>query len=307
VSVGSRAGPAEDGIVASAGETHLACEEGAYPPHDFAEPRARVKMLASDLAGDAPSTHAFEELQRSPREAVVEELVPLLQRAAASGRDPASERAASVLSTWNGRRRDESPAAVLAYTTAIHHLLPELFPESRFGGLQRHARLAKGALVRIVSAESSPWFATAEERDASLVRALGAALDTLARELGDDSSGWTWDRLRPESSAPEASAATGPAPVPTTLETIPPTEVVASPPEPEPAARPALGPKRVPAFRMVVDLATRQARLLLAGGQSGRPENPHFKDQLAAWREGSSLELELGETKEGDTVELMPG
>jgi acyl-homoserine lactone acylase PvdQ len=58
---------------------------------------------------------------------------------------------------------------------------------------------------------------------------------------------------------------------------------------------------------MVVDMSTRRARLILAGGESGKPESPFFADQLSLWREGATLELELGEVREGDTVELMPG
>jgi hypothetical protein len=58
---------------------------------------------------------------------------------------------------------------------------------------------------------------------------------------------------------------------------------------------------------MVVDLSTRRAKLVVAGGESGAPEAATFSDQLDLWRQGGSLELELGEVREGETVELIPG
>jgi penicillin amidase len=296
VSVAAYKAPDEDGTIASAGEAHLAGEEWSYPPHEFAASQARLRKLAEELAAETPSVRRFEELQRSPREAVLEELVPLFERAASSGRTPVCE------------RRAEGPGAVLAYVAIVHHLLPEVFPESRFGALHRHARLARGALVRILSADSSPWFANAEERDASLARALSAAFQTLEQQYGSDTSRWTWDRLQTDTSVPAAGGATEVVAATATPEEVSsPFEILAAEtaaPSPQPLA---LHPSRVPAFRMVVDLATRQMRVILAGGQSGRPENPHYADQLAAWREGQYLELELGELKEGDIVELIPG
>lgn len=294
----------DGGAIVSTGEHYLTGEEWAYPPHELADSVTRARRLVADLGG-ASSVARFEELQRAPREAVVEDLMPFLQRAAKG--DPTGERAAAVLATWDAPRGAESPGAVLAYVTIVEHLVPDIFPASRFGALHRHSRLARGALVRILSADSSPWFPSVAERDATLVRALDAAVATLERRFGSDSSAWTWARLQPDMASPAASvgdagalsiaAEEGASPIGESVE-------ASAPLSPEP-----LGSQltRVPVFRMVVDLATRQARLALAGGQSGKPESPHFNDQLSSWRESNSLEISLGETTEGDIVELMPG
>jgi penicillin G amidase len=305
VSPGSAREAESEGLIVATGEPSLPSggQNGAVigsPEHAF-----RARRIAQLLAAETPSVERCEQLQRDLLDLALVELLPLFRAAVARAGDAALERELAPLFEWDGEARADSVGCSLAYASAFAGLLPELFPEGRFATLSRDPSLGWSALVRILAAESSPWFSGEAERDACLVKSLRRGREALAARWGADPAGWTWGRIHPRIARPA------------------PSEAVEPPAAPE--ERPAPGSPftvevgrfrlrevkfavtRAPALRMVVDLATRRAKLVLAGVESASPENPHFADEGSTGREGELLELELGAVQEGDTVELMPG
>jgi penicillin amidase len=297
--------PGSDGWVVAAGEPSLPGGEpnGATvgaPEHGF-----RARRVADLLAEGPPAVERFQCIQRDVRDLAMVELLPFFRAAVAGAGDAELGQALAPLLEWDGEARADSVGCSLAYAAVVEGLLPELFPEARFGALARELGLAWPALARIFAADASPWFPSAAQRDAALVRALRRGRDALAARLGPDPSAWSWGRVLARVAKPPVGEA---ADAPGRLEEEP----AAGSPFTAQVGRfrgqrvpfPLTG---APAFRMVVDLSTKRAQLVLAGGESEKPESPCFSDQLGRLRAGGFLEVELGAVQEGDTVELMPG
>ena len=167
-------------------------------------------------------------------------------------------------------------------------------------------RFAWWGAARIVTAPTSPWFGSEEDKDRMLVGAFGRAAAWCAERMGNDPAAWTWGALhelapRHPLGSHETFAAGAPAawPAPGSSFTVwqhrfagaePPYPVVLS-----------------PAVRMVADLSGDEVRLALPTGESGRVNNPHLLDQLEAWRTGGCLTIRLGGEVTGDITELVPG
>lgn len=297
-------------VVATANEGHLDAATAGYPAHAYADHAFRARRIRERLDELAkPCVDDFRALQRDATDLAARELLPEVKRALGrpeAQSHPVLARALPALQAWDGVAAADSPGAALFYVALFGNVLRQVFPEARFGVLAANWRFAWFGLARILTAPTSPWFASNEEKDAMLVAAFGRAADWCTERLGDDPSRWTWGALH--EFAPhhplgvlEAFAAGAPAasPAPGSPFTVlqhrapsidPPYPIVLS-----------------PAARMVADLSTDEVHLALPGGQSGRVASPHLVDQLEAWRTGGMLTLKLGGDATGDITELVPG
>jgi penicillin amidase len=299
----------QSGVVVSANEAH--CESaGGYPIHGCADHPYRANRIRAALDGGAMLDPAVSRaLQRDVSDLAARELLPHVKRALGTldaAAQPALARVRQLIETWEGDALADSAAAAVFYLATFRYLMPELFPETRFGPLARQWRFAWWGLARIVGAASSPWFADQASKDAALVAAFGNAARWLGERFGDDPAAWSWGAIhelapRHPLSGLETFAAGAPAPWPAPGSPF--TVLQHRFGAPEPPFQVVLGP----ALRMIADLSTDEVQLALPGGQSGNVTSPHFADQLSAWRLGDYLTIRLGSEMTGDTIELVPG
>jgi penicillin amidase len=305
ISPGSAREAGDAGWVVAAGEPPAAGGERNGAAIGLSEHGFRARRIAELLAAEPPSAEHCERIQRDLLDLALLDLLPLFRRALASTGDASLQQSVGPVLDWDGEARADSAGCSLAYVAIVEFLLPGLFPEAQFGTLARHGGLEWSALARILAADRSPWFGSESERDAALVRALRSGHEALVARHGADPDGWSWGRIHPQvwRGPADGSGGSPSAPPERPADGSPFTVAVGR----FEARRAPFTVTRAPAVRMVVDLSTRRAKLVVAGGESGAPEAATFSDQLDLWRQGGSLELELGEVREGETVELIPG
>ncbi len=296
------------------GAASLAAQPSETPPRGVAMAPARPPRRAASSTVDAAEERELRfALERRPSpseqwallrdeasEPVLDEIGPILFRAVAG-----SPELAGLLGGIKAEGLERRRAAAVVVRALREHLVPDMFPEERFGNLARSWRLVARALPRILASGSSPWFPDEAARDEALRRALrgtlaraGMAADgavdgpmaavpgadllrgiALAAAPGGDSGTWP---------APGAAISLGP-------------EGPVGPWNGESGVAPAA------AFRALFELGSTRLRAVLPGGQGGRPGAPHFADQLSLWVSGQAVEIELGKAPEGEVVELVPG
>jgi len=304
-SPGSVREPGAAGCVVVAGESSASGDGLNGAPSGISEHAFRARRIEELLAAEPLSTERCAEIQRDLMDLAIVELLPRFREAVAAAGDASLEEIIGPFLAWDGEARADSTACSLVYVAIVECLIPELFPEQRFGLLSSHGWLEWSALARILAADSSPWFADAADRNRALVRALRRSYETLVQQHGSDPAQWAWGRLHGRISKARVEGSTEPSSSSLELPAAgSPFTVDVGRFE---ARRAPFSVTRAPVLRMVVDLSTRNAKLILAGGESGRPDSPSFSDQLSLWNEGGSLELSLGAVSEGDIVDLMPG
>lgn len=299
-------------VVVSANEAHLDAAAARYPAHAYADHPYRARRIRDQLdAGASRDVPGALALQRDVVDLAARDLLPIVKAALGRlqpGQHTALAGISSALAQWDGEAAADSAAAAVFYVALASFAPRELFPEGRFGPLARFWRQAWWGVTRILTAPSSPWFASEEERDRALLAILDRAAAWCSDTMGADPSAWTWGALHEvklhhplsfHESFATGAAETWPAPgSPFTPLQLRWSDVHVAPPFPV-----ALGP----AVRMVADLSTDEVHLVLPGGESGRVESGHLLDQLDTWRAGGSLTVKLQPETTGDTTELIPG
>jgi penicillin amidase len=153
------------------------------------------------------------------------------------------------------------------------------------------ATRAMSRLVRLLRERPAGWF-PGSTWEAEAIGALGDAVRGLVEAHGDEPEGWTWGRLRPVTLEHPIGARRpfgpvfnlGPAPIGGDVNT--PMQVSAGPLEP--FARPGA----LANTRCVMDLADpARSRFSLAGGQSGNPLSPHYRDLYELWLRGDGAPI----------------
>jgi penicillin G amidase len=220
--------------------------------------------------------------------------------------DERQRRALDLLRDWEGRLDADSVAASICQVARLRalHLLFD-------GHLGELADAYVGLGITVVDATSpyidrsivrlldlldgkgyDGWLRDPESgelrsRQGLLQQALREALDLLEEQFGPDMARWTWGRLNRVEFGHLMGAVKplnllfnrGPYPAAGGQDTL----LRASSPPRFPPARVDVGD----ALRFVADLSDWEAcRMIVAGGQSGRPTSRHYSDLLALWREG---------------------
>ncbi len=266
----------------------------------------RIARIGEVLAGrsdwDVPGAQRLQMDVTSVPWRELREMVLSLPVAAAG--DPDAERALTILRDWDGEvaadsvgasvyqafgseltRRLAQAKAPEAWAWAIGAGFGQLVPRTLFW------TRAMSRLVRLLRERPADWF-PGSTWEAEAVAALGDAVRGLDEAHGRDPARWAWGRLRPltlthpigQRRPLDAVFNLGPVPIGGDSNT--PMQVSAGPLEP-------FGP---PGFlantRCVFDLGTpANSRVTLAGGQSGNPLSPHYRDLYELWLRGEGAPM----------------
>jgi penicillin amidase len=221
--------------------------------------------------------------------------------------DPDGQMALALLRGWDGRMTVESAAASVfslwlaematriakakapaAWRYALGLGFGEIVPLTTF-----HSGSA-AQTVELLCAQPEGWFDRGWPDEAA--DALSSAMRRLRTDHGADPAGWGWGRLRtltlrhPAGDQLLVADAFNLGPVPMPGDGTTPLQAASGPLDPFD------NPGFVPNTRAVIDLADPEAgRWVLAGGQSGNPLSPHYRDLFALWLRGEAVPIPWSE------------
>jgi penicillin amidase len=168
-------------------------------------------------------------------------------------------------------------AAPASWQWAIGAGFGEAFPRTSFG-----ARVVSQLVAAVRTSDHAP----------DMAAALAVAVSTLRDRFGADPAAWAWGSVRPLRllhplgvRAPlDRLLNLGPVPLGGDANTVAQAGVRPL----EPLANPAA----IANHRTVVDLADfERSRYVVAGGQSGNPLSPHYRDLFALWQRGQGVPI----------------
>jgi penicillin amidase len=255
----------------------------------------RAMQINSLLRRDSAVTpDAMRRYQADPGSARADFFVPQLLDAARAYtathagdvRAPTLQRSAQILSEWNRTYARENRGAVL-FEEIMRMISTRLWDELRTEPGRNP--IPSDMMTAVLMADSlSPWWdiqntPAIEHRDAVLVDAMTAALDTVIATRGEPTDvRWQWDHVR--------------------FANI--NHVLGLPPFSRrniavPGGSGTLWPstgdgRHGPSWRMVVEMSSpRQAWATYPGGQSGNPISARYDDRISDWRDGMLDTLRL--------------
>jgi penicillin amidase len=206
--------------------------------------------------------------------------------AAWDGRVAADSAAASVYELWLAEmsERVARAKAPSAWRWAMGAGFGDLVPLTSF-----HTA-APGRLIGLMREQPEGWFAEGWSTQAA--SALSAAVRRVRRQAGPDPASWAWGRLRtltlrhPVGDNPVLARAFNIGPVPFPGDCTTPLQAASGPLDP------FANPGFLPNMRAVMDLADPGgSRWSLAGGQSGNPLSPHYRDLFDVWLRGDGVPI----------------
>jgi len=223
--------------------------------------------------------------------------------------DADADQARALLASWDGRISADAPAASVyelflaslsrrlaqakapaAWTYALGAGFGPIVPHTLFG-----ARTA-GRVVRMLRDRPEGWFpGSSWEKQA--IAALGDSVRELRRNHGDDPGHWAWGALRtltlehPVSVRPALARVFNIGPVPFGGDSSTPMQAASGP------LNPFANVGFMANTRCVMDLGDpRASRFSLAGGQSGNPLSPHYRDLFEVWLRGEGVPIATAES-----------
>ncbi len=234
-------------------------------------------------------------LQMDVRSRAAETLMPALL--SLETEDPRSRAALEMLAGWD-LRMVRASAAALIYAAWTRELVRELAEDDLGPVFADYWDGRPGFLIHALNTDPA-WCdrvgtAAEETCNDALDATLGAALDGLTRQFGDDMSAWRWGSVH---LARFKHQVLGDVPLVGRLvnheietdggdETVNRGTTVGGP------GGAPFAHVHGPGFRAVYDLSDLDAsRFTMAGGQSGHPLSGHYRDLLTGWRDGASFTL----------------
>jgi penicillin amidase len=244
---------------------------------------------------------------------------------AAPVEDEAGRRGIELLSGWDGRMEVDAAGASVYHAWLAE--MSERVARAKAPGAWRWAvgagfgdlvplttfhTAAPSRLIRLLDERPAGWFA--DGWPAEIGRAISAAVRRLAGEFGADADAWGWGRLRtltlrhPMGDQPLLAGSFNLGPVPFPGDGTTPLQAATGP------MNTFGNPGFLPNLRAVIDLADPDAgQWALAGGQSGNPCSPHYRDLFPLWLAGESVPIPFGRaavaraTAETLVLEPRPG
>ncbi|HEX2193684.1 MAG TPA: penicillin acylase family protein [Candidatus Limnocylindria bacterium] len=294
----------EPGFVASANNRPVPDGTGPFLGADFMDGYRQARIVEALRDDDAWDVAACQRLQLD-----VECLPWRSLRSMLLGISPPDDPARlglELLRAWDGRVAVDSAAASVyeAWLAEMSERVARAKAPSAwryalgagFGDLVPLTSLhtaAVGRLVGVLDERPDGWFADGWEAQAAA--ALSAAVKRLRREHGPDPAAWSWGRLRtltlrhPMGDQPMLAPTFNLGPVPFPGDTSTPLQAASGP------LNTFGNPGFLPNLRAVVDLADADAgRWSLAGGQSGNPLSPHYRDLFEVWLRGDGVPIAFG-------------
>ncbi len=184
--------------------------------------------------------------------------------------------------------RSAAAKAPRAWRSALGDGVNAIMPHGMMG-LRRAGHLAKNLIERPSGWFSSGW---ATEMQRALVSAVRRLRDVAGDDAHDGGGAWAWGRVRPlvlvhpVGSKPPMNRVfnIGPLPCGGDATTIPQASI--------PFTDPLSNPIGVANLRAVIDVGNWEgSRYVLAGGQSGNPLSPHYRDQIDRWQRGDGVPI----------------
>ena len=241
-------------------------------------------------------------------------ITPLLISAGSSSSGDAAM-AASLLKGWDGAMTRESIAASIFEVTSgylLREILEPVLGKTLYS-LYCTNYSSSGLyslLIDLLTNPAPPFFQSAQERDAAIIRSLGDAMKSLRSHYGSQTSNWQWGRLHQASFAHP-------------LATVTPLNLVFGT---KPLARPgddvtvdiggdggfALDPpdyaqQTVSSMREIIDLSNFDNSLwVTTTGESGEPFSEHYTDLIPLWDQNQYQHMEYTATAEAKSaVDLL--
>ena len=218
-------------------------------------------------------------------------VVPGLLLVLESVSEPRFAQAADLLAKWDFRAEADSvPAAI--FNLFFSHWCEEV-AGARFDDESRDLlqQGVGGCAARLLTADPLGWFVNGD-RESRIRQTFQATLDFLGSECGTDMSDWTWGHFHRLDLCHVLSQRGA-------LATLLDHGGVGVRGDMQTVGNTGSGHRWTAAtgggYRMIADLGASPPRLLAvdAQGQSGRPTNPCYDDQLSDWLQGKYHEIPL--------------
>jgi len=289
------------GFVASANNRPAADGEGPFLGVDWMDGyrQARiVEALAERNTWDVATAAALQmDVVSLPWRRVRDRLLSL------DPPNPDAAEALELLRAWDGRISADSVAASVweLWLAAMGRAMarakaPESWPfalGAGFGDIVPLTIFHTGSAARVVERfmeQPDGWFAEGWNHVAA--DALASAVRRLRADHGQNPAGWRWGHLRrltlrhPVGNQPLLSRAFNIGPVPMGGDAQTPMQAATGP------RHPFDNPGFLANTRVVIDLGDpERSRFVLAGGQSGNPLSPHYRDLFALWQRGDGVPI----------------
>ncbi len=301
----------ETGWIASANAKPTVDGDGPFLGNDYID-GYRLARIAEALSGrDAWDVSAAQSLQMDVAAMPWRELRDLvLALPVDPAVDAAAVRGLEILAAWDGQVAASSPGASVyeGFTALLTRRLAQAKAPGSwswaigagFGQIVPYTLFSTRAMSRLVRLLRDPpadWFAGSSWEEQAIA-ALGDTVRDLAAAHGDDPAGWAWGHLRQVTLAHPIGVRRpldrifNLGPVPMGGDSNTPMQVSSSPVDP-------FGPAGALAnTRCVIDLGDPAAsRFSLAGGQSGNPLSPHYRDLYELWLRGDGVPIAWSEAE----------
>jgi penicillin amidase len=232
-----------------------------------------------------------------------------------------AQRARDILERWDGRVASESVGAsiyVLFLSEICCTLARAAAPTAAdwalgkgFHVLLPHTTLATRRVAHLVRLLREQPPGLVASYPAAIGEALARTIQRLRSSHGDDVSAWSWGRVRPLT----LMHAFGSKKPFDRIFNVGPLEGEGDPTTISQGGidftAPCSSQPWLPTLRAVIDVGKWDScRFAIAGGQSGNPLSPHYKDQLDAWKRGWGIVLSWSEARiragTRATLELLP-
>ncbi len=295
----------ETGWVASANGKPTVDGDGPFLGTDFIDGYRIARLVEALSERDGWDVAKAQRLQMDVTSMPWRELRELvLGLRVDAGAEPDAARALEILGAWDGQVSVDSPGAAIyegfaakltrrlarakapgSWSWAIGAGFGQVVPYTLF------STRAMSRLVRLLRERPVGWFeGSSWEKEA--VAALGDTVRGLVERHGDDPTAWGWGHLRqvtlehPIGVRRPLDRIFNLGPVPMGGDANTPMQVSAGPVDP--FGRPGA----LANTRCVIDLGDPSAsRFSLAGGQSGNPLSPHYRDLYELWLEGDGAPM----------------
>ncbi|HZK06234.1 MAG TPA: penicillin acylase family protein [Actinomycetaceae bacterium] len=297
-----------EGFVVAANQAVTAPGEGPFLGADvdpgFRSNRIRALLNGMFNGGGKIAVESANEIMLDSKHPIAEALVPIILQLEL--KDDFVADAVGVLAEWRdaGYPNDARSSGAAFFNTVWAHLVTrtfadELGDQSSFGD----ARWIEVVRELLASPQNRWWddvttVSVTETRDEILLQSLQDARAELTNTQAKDPARWLWGDLhQAQFTHPVLSPSAAPAPIARLMNPAPfPVDGGTASVNAtnwavtfDERGRPDFSMTSGPAMRMVVDLADLDASTwVVTTGTSGHPSSGHFKDQLAAWRDGES-------------------
>jgi penicillin G amidase len=304
----------ERGFIATANNRIVPADCHVYLSGLYEPPHRHRRICELLAARDRHRLADMAHIQADTHSLWAQDIIDGVLKPLARAKLPMSPETRATLERLVGWDCDSRPASTEAvvfyafYFSLTRRLLFDELGEDLFAGYFEIINTSVVPLENLLIGTDSPW-GSPEARDQAAANALQDALDELTSKLGPDQREWRWGRLHTLSlrhrlhEVQALRPLLSPGPVETGGDgmTVNNGQFWFSHP-----AEHMLGA----AYRQIFDLADwDRARVVLAGGESGDPLSPRYRDLFAIWQAGGYVELPFSRrkvTEVGERAVLTP-